>query len=384
MKLGNFEIIKEMTKKFHDAKNFIKELGKNFENIKTNLFEEEEKESFNELDEKFNEKFKKFNGIDRFSIPIIGLISSGKSTFLNYLLNIDCLESKYDITTKCVVIIRHNKSLKSPELFSVKFQERDKGSYNFIKNEKLYPLDSTQIKTELEKKEDLKRIISGRNSFISSASDCPDPEDFFILLEGNIPLFSGENEEYSEYYEFMDLPGLDEGQNDSKDFRHSKFFKDNILPKIAANAQFSLFLFDAERYLKKSDVFIDYIQKYFKHTANNSFYILNKIDLLDDYEKEVNIFKEEILKKKLNLDLEKCYINYISSLQLEFESIKGKGFNYFLRHCEKKATPKLIEESKNNFNIYLKRQLEKNYKTEYKKGKIPEINDVKKKKLIHF
>ena len=297
MKLGNIGIIKEMTKRFHDAKNFIKELGKNFENIKTNLFEEKEKESFNELDEKFNEKFKKFNVIDRFSIPIIGLISSGKSTFLNYLLNIDCLESKYDITTKCIVIIRHNKSLKSPELFSVKFQERDKGTYNFIKNEKLYPLDSTQIKTELEKKEDLKRIISGRNSFISSASDCPDPEDFFILLEGNIPLFSDENEEYSEYYEFMDLPGLDEGQNDWKDFRHSKFFKDNILPKITANAQFSLFLFDAERYLKKSDVFIEYIQKYFKHTANNSFYILNKIDLLDDYEKEVNIFKEEILKK---------------------------------------------------------------------------------------
>ncbi len=95
----------------------------------------------------------------------------------------------------------------------------------------------------------------------------------------------------------MDLPGLDEGQIDSQDFRHSKFFKDNILPKIAANSQFSLFLFDAERYLKKSEVFIDYIKKYFKHTANDSFYILNKIDLLDDLEREVNNFKEEILKK---------------------------------------------------------------------------------------
>lgn len=127
----------------------------------------------------------------------------------------------------------------------------------------------------------------------------------------------------------MDLPGLDEGQIDSQDFRHSKFFKDNILPKIAANSQFSLFLFDAEKYLKKSEVFIDYIQKYFKHTANDSFYILNKIDPLDDLEGEVNNFKEEILKKKLNLDLNKCYINFISALQLEFESIKGKGFNFF-------------------------------------------------------
>ena len=50
----------------------------------------------------------------------------------------------------------------------------------------------------------------------------------------------------------------------------------------------------------------------------------------------------------------------------------------------KKGTPKLIEESKNNFNIYLKRQLEKNYKTVYIKGKIPEINDVKKKEINTF
>ena len=384
MEFGNNSIISELKKRFNDAKNFIKELGKNIDNIKINLYEEKEKESFNDLDEKFNEKYKKFNGIERFCIPIIGLISSGKSTFLNYLLNIDCLESKYDITTKCIVILRHNKSLNSPELYSVKFQERNKGSYNFIKNEKIYPLDSTQIKTELEKKEDLKKIISERNNLISSASDCPDPEEFFILLETNIPLFSGENEEFAQYYEFMDLPGLDEGQNDSQDFRHSKFFKDNILPKIAANAQFSLFLFDAERFLKKSDVFIDYIQKYFKHTSNNSFYILNKIDLLDDYEKEVNNFKEEILKKKLNLDLDKCYINYISALQLEFESIKGKGFNFFLKHCEKKANPKFIKESKENFNIYLKKQLEINCKTAYKKTSIPEINDNKKKEINNF
>ncbi len=197
MEFENFRIINEMKKRFNDAKNFIKEIGKNFDNIKTNLYEENEKESFNDLDEKFNEKYNKFNGIERFSIQIIGLISSGKSTFLNYLLNIECLETKYDITTKCIVIIRHNKLLNSPELYSVKFQERCKGSYNFIKNEKLYPLDSTQKKTELEKKEDLKEIISKKNDFISLSPDCPYPEEFFILLEANIPLFYGENEEYA-------------------------------------------------------------------------------------------------------------------------------------------------------------------------------------------
>jgi ABC-type polysaccharide/polyol phosphate transport system ATPase subunit len=154
--LKPFEIIKEIKRKFSDAKKFIKDLDEWINDIKKNLFEEEEKESLKDLDEKLNEQYIKFDGIERFCIPIIGLISSGKSTFLNYLLNIDCLESKYDITTKCVVILRHNKSLTSPELFSVGFQERKKGSYNFIKKEKLYPLEKNE-KSELEVKEDLKK-----------------------------------------------------------------------------------------------------------------------------------------------------------------------------------------------------------------------------------
>ena len=49
---------------------------------------------------------------DKFAIPVIGMISSGKSTFLNSLLGIDVLEAKDDVTTKFVCIIRHNSKLK--------------------------------------------------------------------------------------------------------------------------------------------------------------------------------------------------------------------------------------------------------------------------------
>ena len=41
---------------------------------------------------------------DTFSIPVIGMISSRKSTFLNSLLRIDLLETKDDVTTKFVCI----------------------------------------------------------------------------------------------------------------------------------------------------------------------------------------------------------------------------------------------------------------------------------------
>ena len=54
---------------------------------------------------------------DKFAIPIIGMISSRKSTFLNSLLGIDVLETKDDVTTKFVCIIRHNSKLKQLKFY---------------------------------------------------------------------------------------------------------------------------------------------------------------------------------------------------------------------------------------------------------------------------
>jgi len=50
----------------------------------------------------------------RKAIPVIGMVSSGKSTFLNSLLGIDVLEAKNDVTTKFVCIIRNNSKLSEP------------------------------------------------------------------------------------------------------------------------------------------------------------------------------------------------------------------------------------------------------------------------------
>ena len=54
---------------------------------------------------------------DTFSIPVIGMISSRKSTFLNSLLRIDLLETKDGVTTKLVCIIRHNSKLKQLKFY---------------------------------------------------------------------------------------------------------------------------------------------------------------------------------------------------------------------------------------------------------------------------
>ena len=49
----------------------------------------EGKEELKKLIIEFQEKYAQFKDLKRFSIPVIGCISSGKSTILNYLLNLN-------------------------------------------------------------------------------------------------------------------------------------------------------------------------------------------------------------------------------------------------------------------------------------------------------
>ena len=91
-------------------------------------------EKIKELIKEFKNKYYIYKGIKRFSIPVIGCISSGKSTILNYLLYLKkILQVGAKIVTKCVCIIRHRKGCKKAKIFNVDIQTRDNGFYNFEK-----------------------------------------------------------------------------------------------------------------------------------------------------------------------------------------------------------------------------------------------------------
>ena len=84
--------------------------------------------------DKFSEKYLQYINIKRFCIPIIGPISCGKTTIMNYLLPFhNMLETGEKITTKFICIIRHKKEARIPELYNVKIEKRDeKGiAFNF-------------------------------------------------------------------------------------------------------------------------------------------------------------------------------------------------------------------------------------------------------------
>jgi hypothetical protein len=175
------------------------------------------------------DKYDNYLNISRFSIPIIGLISVGKSTLLNYLLQLrNFLEMGIDKTTSFFCIIRHNKNYQKPVISNIKIEKRHYFKYNFIKNE------------EIEYDENFIKIY---NKNISSIEDLRNLkiENFFKLIEVDIPLFHGDFEKYADLIEFIDIPGLDEHHFYLKDFYNKQVF-----PFIQPNYLFAIFLFDNE------------------------------------------------------------------------------------------------------------------------------------------
>ena len=173
-----------------------------------------------------------YTNLEYFSIPVIGKISSGKSTFLNSLLGIDCLESATKITTKFICIIRHNEDYETPRLFPViKVERKSKinpKAVNFIKDEKN------------ELRGDLKEHIKNINRKIEKCKNLEalPIEDFFYILEAKLDIFKGENFIFSKMFEFLDVPGLNEIE---------EFCLKRVIPYITPNTHFSIFLFDCWR-----------------------------------------------------------------------------------------------------------------------------------------
>jgi hypothetical protein len=190
----------------------------------------------------FKKKYIPYRNIKRFSIPVIGCISSGKSTILNYLLKLKkTLEMRNQITTKCICIIRHQKGLKKPKIYEVELKPRDYGVYNFEKGKEIL--------------ENVEKVISERNQLITNDKIGNDYEKYFLIIEYEIPFFIGEMEKYADLFEFMDVPGLNEAvdsktknENNKENSIADNFYFQQIFPLIKNNIKFSLFIFAQDNY----------------------------------------------------------------------------------------------------------------------------------------
>ena len=336
--------------------NLISELIEKIYNILTidKKYISELVSDFNDLKEEFEPKYLKYINIKRFAVPIIGRISSGKSTFLNFLLGLkDILQTDTKITTRFVCIIRYNEEAENPKAYNVKLEERKLTKPEMIEKSNYEPKFNFEKGDEIKGKS-IQEIIKERNEKIGNTNNYSqiNNEDFFMIIEYKIPIFNEENLiEFSEFFEFMDLPGLNQ-------YEENSFFISNILPIITQNVKFTLFIFDYQKLHDEDtlDIYKNYILN-LGHNIQNNFYILNKIDLSESKdEEETNDFKKYINDNCKIIGNENFFIG-TNSLLLSLENEKYNNFESYLNY-------KLIEIKQNDdddhepdFVDYLKDQM---------------------------
>ena len=392
---------KEANKKINKCNIFLNDF---FDDIERGLKANNNKDIilFKKKINEFRKKYLPFIGIKRFAIPVIGCISSGKSTIINYLLSLkQLLEVKQKITTKCVCIIRHKKGNKMPKIYEVSIKERGKNIYNFEK------------KNEIKEK-DVAKIICERNQQIKSKEYEGDYEKYFLIIEYEIPLFAGDFEEYGDLFEFMDIPGLNESnknelftkdknneknleKDEKKNSLDNNFYFSKIFPLINMNIKFSMFIFDALGYEKGDAIEIirSYIGRHeFKggeinegknrqikeydlkleesikeehrfasvQSFENSLFILNKIDTVDIEEKEetnqhfINYIEnkaKEIVKNNnpgVKMKINKIVNNKCKGLKYQYNN----SYNYINTKESEPQPSKNIKLSNSELNINFK------------------------------
>ena len=284
----------------------------------------------------------------KFLVPVIGVISSGKSSFLNALLGTEIFQIDSDITTQFFCIIRHNESLSNPILYKIKEPEKlnapglvgqvaeyekdtkneeedDDENANLITNaeNKELPKDSKK-EDELnifekgekvaEGIENIKTKIEEINQKISEEKENEKltNQDLFYILELNIHIFKEFqiNTNYAKTFDFVDVPGLNDGDDKRNDFfiQKIKTYNDSI--------GFFIFVIDAEYSAKKDGENVLSKFRVEKETKNNMIVITKKDTLVQGNDSDVISY----LKRNHMYDFNKDQIISICNDSLKVQS----------------------------------------------------------------
>ena len=156
-----------------------------------------------------------------FYIPIIGTISAGKSTFLQALLGVDVLQCGATTTTKFTCLIKNSSKLSF---------------YHVIpKKEKILLFEKEGEETIGE--ENIKQRIEDINKKLFEKTKSSE-NDLFYMLEA--PIKNIYNAPLLEKCFFMDIPGLNENENDYIKIIFSLITINDILFKIMYLIQLQL------------------------------------------------------------------------------------------------------------------------------------------------
>lgn len=316
----------------------------------------------------------------KYVCPVIGMISSGKSSFLNALLNMDCLEASADVTTKIVTIIRYNSNLTEPRFFQLTVNNDGNDNYSFQKANKPTVTGIKAIKEEIIK-------VNKENKKIN---ENPNYKDIFYMLEiGEVKFIE---KEFLKNYDLADVPGVSEYIKPSNDNKNDSNTGENpdsqnkgdltvedsninieseinyltqifkILKNIMNNG---IFIFSVDKLLLRENYLIIHkLQMVLNKPIENFLILLNKMDKSEDIERDMNLLNERFVKEfpKGTFNFIKNTVVQCSSFQIENELNMQNQFANLLYYNYINYIMKPKDFS--NFRDYMKRFIEEQYKKE--------------------
>ena len=130
--------------RFDVWKSYVNKIGEMLlnDNYLISVYFKKDESNYIKFKDLYENNFIKYKTNERFTIPIIGKISSGKSTFLNSILQGNYLSSSSNIETKFICILRNNSNSKSPTLYKSKMKE-EQLDYKY-KNFKYFYFEKTE------------------------------------------------------------------------------------------------------------------------------------------------------------------------------------------------------------------------------------------------
>ncbi len=141
-------------------------------------------------------------------VPIVAMISAGKTKLLNTILNLKFLMSSSGKGTKFVNILRYNPNIPKPIFYHLLVKKNEKGSYEFFKDL------SKEVYEGNEKIEEANITINQKLREEVQINY----EDIFYMTEfNNAEHMEESNKSYFLTHWLCDIPGVSESSNDKKE-----------------------------------------------------------------------------------------------------------------------------------------------------------------------
>ena len=293
-------------------------------------------------------------------VPILGASNSGKSSFINCLLQKDILTCDASECTRRGIIIRYIEDKNKISLFTIKFKK----DMNETFNQYYYYTKENLLSNKVEHIKEIIKILN--ENYPSKEEDC------FLLLEINIPIFDDFQlePEIKNNICLIDFPGHNTNNN--------LFFEKEVYQNVLKMSSFFIYMNNGKAFKDDSNKLL--LSKLFnevikirigdispKEFIDSCLFVFNKADDLNKEEKNLNGIQNEV-KEILNLpqdfDSEISCTLFSSLIYDKFikESNKYKigNFNSLLEKYYKKFK----KENKEKFLDYVFKDLHKTIKSE--------------------